>query len=81
MIELERTAIHETPRGIAQPVPGKVMVKYTTFGITVAVVDSGLDIMHPDIAANVFTNPAEYSAMGWTTTATVTSTMFMALTF
>lgn len=33
-------------------------------GIAVAVVDSGLDITHPDIAANVFTNPFEIAGNG-----------------
>ena len=35
------------------------MARRTTSEVVVAVVDTGMDITHPDLAANVWTNPAE----------------------
>lgn len=36
----------------------------TGTGVLVAVIDSGVDIGHPDLAANIFTNPGEVAANG-----------------
>ena len=43
-------------------------------GVLVAVVDTGIDYNHPDIDANVWTNPGEIAGNGSTTTATASST-------
>jgi len=40
----------------------------------VAVIDSGADYEHPDLAANIWTHPAEIAGDGSTTTGTDTST-------
>ena len=46
----------------------------------VGVIDTGVDYNHPDLAANVWTNPARFPATASTTTTTATSTTSTATT-
>ena len=41
--------------------------------IVVAVVDTGVDVLHPDLAPNIWVNPARSRTTAWMTTATAAS--------